>query len=90
MSREAGAHSNWTTAGSTAGKGFVKLGWFPTVIAKTCEKEKKEAQFKKVQTWKTNKYWNSVFLHLSENQKAFKTIINHPAAVNTDSGRGLV
>jgi len=34
--RDGGAHTNFTTAGSTAGKGFVMVGWFPTVTAKIC------------------------------------------------------
>ena len=35
--RDGGAHTNLTTAGSTAGKGLVRLGWFPTDSSKTFE-----------------------------------------------------
>lgn len=36
MSREGTAQMNFTTAGSTAGKGLVIVGLFPTVKAITC------------------------------------------------------
>ena len=39
--RDGGAHTNLTTAGSTAGKGLVRLGWFPTDSSKTF-KERRE------------------------------------------------
>lgn len=37
VSREGGAHTNFTTAGSNAGKGLVMLGLFPTERAMTCQ-----------------------------------------------------
>lgn len=39
VSLEGGAHTNFTTAGSSAGKGFVMLGLFPTVSAMTWQRE---------------------------------------------------